>query len=139
MAGRELTTFPRRRLLAGSAAAASITAGASASAKRRDANCDGALIARCEALIRALEAYNNDPRAAVVDCDGCPFWQAYDRERIAVLALQATSLEGVRAKARVARALADQPEGVDFDTAFTGEFPGQVIEDLLRLPAWGLA
>jgi hypothetical protein len=139
MAVHQHSTPTRRRLLAGGAAVAAITAGASASAKRRDANCDGELIARCEALIRALEAYNNDPRAAVVDCDDCPFWQAYDRERIAVLALRATSLEGVRAKARVARALADQPEGVDFDTAFTGDFPGQVIEDLLRLPAWGLA
>lgn len=137
MAGRELTTFPRRRLLAGSAAAAGITAGASASAKRRDVDCDRELIAACDRFIEAWEAYSD--RGGQLDYEVCPLWQRLNHERNAVLALPATTIAGVVAKARAARAMAEQPEGLDYSDGFTGPLPGLIIEDLLRIAPGGIA
>lgn len=137
MAGHELTTFPRRRLVAGGVAAAAATAGASASAKRRDADCDGELIAACDRFIEAWRTYGRE--GGLLDCEVCPLWQALDRERNAVLALPAVTIAGVVAKARAAREVATLPGQIDYSDGIAGPFPGQVIEDLLRIAPGALA
>lgn len=96
---------------------------------------DAVLIRHCEAFIQAWDVYNTE--GGLLDCEVCPLWRAVDVERTAILALRATTLAGVLAKCRVARSLATQPDGLDYDSAFTGTVPGEIIEDLLRLAPSG--
>lgn len=137
MATHANSTSTRRRLVAGGAASVAITAGASASAQRRDAGCDAELIAACD---RFIEAWRTDGReGGLLDCEVCPLWQALDRERNAVLALPAVTIAGVVAKARAAREVATLPGQIDYSDGIAGPFPGQVIEDLLRIAPGALA
>lgn len=90
------------------------------------------MIALCDAYIHALTRFNNE---SDLDSDDCPIWAEAERARVEIDAWEPATLPGIVAAARVAEALAAQ--GYDsinnWDTSFTGHWPGTVVQALLRL------
>lgn len=118
----------RRSLLRGSIALSFAAPVAAAAAPSADAE----LIRLCDDYVRALAAYDRD--GGHVDCDRDPLWHAVEAVERQLDGLEARTIEGVVAKARIALYSAQQPDGSeDFSDAYTGCWPEQIIRDLLRL------
>lgn len=126
-------TPSRRALLKIAAtAAAAVPMGAAKPAGARDTAADAELIALCGEYAAAVDAYNADGGDLELEDD--PLWEAIERSGQRLDGLVATTMAGVLAKARVAERLAHQPDGrVDYCSSYTGDWPEQVICDLLRL------
>ncbi|MDQ1081420.1 hypothetical protein [Pseudoroseomonas cervicalis] len=99
---------------------------------------DARLVSLCAEYTRALDAYNG--KAAWLGPDGAPMGMSPDDLEALVdgieeelQGLRATTLEGLAAKARVAAHQAKQPGGIDFGEGVVGDWPEQVIRDLLRM------
>lgn len=129
----------RRALLRG---AAGLCAAGAALASCQPAHASGAvdaapgpdaeLIRLCAAYTAAVDAYNS--YGGHVDPEDDVLWHAVEAIRDRVDELTARTLAGVVAKARVVRHLARQLDGsLDYGDSFTGDWPEQVVRDLLRL------
>lgn len=119
----------RRSLLAGSIAIP-LTVGAAIAAVSPGA--DAELIRLCDEYLRALAAYDRD--GGHVESADDPLCHALEALEQKLDGLEARTMEGVIAKARVALFSAQQLDGSeDFSTSYTGDWPEQVIRDLLRL------
>jgi len=122
----------RRALLTGAAAIGAVAAGGAAIAPAvAGAGPDAELIALCGEYAVAVDAHNAD--GGHLEMEDCPLWQATEALRLRLDGMAACTLAGVVAKARVARTLAQQPSGEDYSDAYTGEWPGEVVRELLRL------
>lgn len=116
----------RRALLLGAPLA--LTAGPALSGTNPDAE----LIRLCAEYVRVLAVYDRD--GGRVESDHDPLWHAVEAAKRKLDGLEAHTMEGVVAKARVALYTAQQPDGSEnFSTSFTGHWPEEVIRDLLRL------
>ncbi len=94
---------------------------------------DSELIHWCEQYRAAVIAFNADPDA------GDPLWAAIERAEAEVDARPPVTLAGVRAKAAVALATAqDGPEGESWHGA-PCDWAAAVVRDVLRLVAEGVA
>lgn len=124
----------RRRILIGLA-----TLGASSGivlapngAFATSAHPDAQLIALCGDYMQAITVYNSDAGNLEPAID--PLWQAVGAIEGQLDGLTAKTLEGILAKARVAMFHAQLPDGrEEFCTSYTGDWPEQVVRDLLRL------
>ena len=126
----------RRALLAGTGAVSAAAAGAAAHAPgAAGAGPDAELIVLCGEYAAAVAAYNAD--GGLLELEDDPLWQAIVALRRRLDGLAACTLAGVVAKARVAQALAQQPEREDYCSSFTGDWPEQVTRDLLHLHGGG--
>ena len=103
-----MTRSLSRRLLVGTISAA--TAVASVPAAIAATNPDAELIRTCDGHAALMDAVNNEP--GHMD-DGSPVWRAYTQSRHAISEAEPKTLEGMMAKARVAKAQARQPDGGD--------------------------
>ncbi|WP_135469815.1 hypothetical protein [Crenalkalicoccus roseus] len=116
--------------LAGAAAASGIVHGCAGAIAAP--NPDARLIRLCAEYVEALAAYNRD--GGQLECAEDPLWHAVAAAEARLDGLTAHTLPGVIAKARVAMHLARQPDGSeDFSSSYTGDWPEQVVRDLLRL------
>ena len=92
---------------------------------------DAELIQLCTDYQRAVEHYN-----AVCEAEaprGPAFEDMMDLEA-RILDIDAQTLQGIVAKARIALFLAQMPDGsLNFDEEAVTDFPEQVIRDLLRV------
>ncbi len=105
-------TTSRRGLLAGSGVGA-ILAGIglpAAAVAPATAHPDAALIRICAEHIANWRAYNARPDCGG-DCEEDPLWLAYERTRNAISDATPTTLDGLKAKAFVAKTEAMQPGG----------------------------
>ncbi len=125
------TTTPapsRRTLLAGAAAMMATPAAA------LPINPDAELIAACRAYIVATETYNLDGGRLAYEV--CPFWAALrDSQARAEEAPLPTTWAGVRAMAEVCEVMAqpDRAGVLDYSDSYCGDWPGLVVEAVLRL------
>lgn len=93
---------------------------------------DADLIQLCSDYIEALDAY--DREGGFLESELDHLWHAVEAIEERLDALTATTLDGIAAKARVALRLARQPSGrEDFSRAYVGDWPEQVVRDLLRV------
>jgi hypothetical protein len=93
---------------------------------------DADLICLCGEYIAAVDAYNQD--AGDIEPEDDPLWQAVEDLEAKLAGLNAQTLEGVAAKARVVMRLSRKTDGThDFSSSYTGDWPGQVVRDLLRI------
>lgn len=96
------------------------------------ANPDAELIALCAEYIQRTKDY--DTVDTGLESDDDPRWLPLVHAEERALSLEAQTLRGVLAKAQVALFSAQLPGGiVNFDTSYTGDWPEQVVRDLLRL------
>jgi hypothetical protein len=135
MADDHDNTPSRRKALKFAAAAAAGTtallAPAAASAAPA-AGADAELIEMCADYIEAIDAYNADGGHLELDDD--PLWHTVEAIEERLDGRAAGTLAGVVAKARVAACLARLPGGVeDFSDSIIGDWPEQVVRDLLAL------
>ena len=94
---------------------------------------DAELVAACGDYAAAGQRIN-EAREDVGD--GHPLWVAYRAARDrAEAAPAARTLAGVRAMAELCRAMSQPLDGgrLDFSDSYCGEWPGRVVEDVLRL------
>jgi len=90
------------------------------------------LVRLCDEYVATLQAYNSD--ADGPDGDDNPLWRRLSELRDQIHETPATTIEGVIGKARIAEIWATQPDGgLDFSKSFTGDWPEQVIMDLLAI------
>jgi hypothetical protein len=93
---------------------------------------DAELIALCAEYIRRTKDY--DTVDTGLESDDDPRWPLLIGAEKRALSLEAQTLQGVLAKAQVALFSAQMVDGSeDFDTGYTGDWPEQVVRDLLRL------
>lgn len=119
----------RRGLLGGFAALAAPALPASAAAQPATSP-DAELIRICARHPAAIAALNYGPDEAG---DG-PLWQAYARSRDAISAAQPTTIAGVLAKARAAKAEALNLDGSESPNCCPAEaWAWDLVNDLLRL------
>jgi hypothetical protein len=110
--------------------AAGLTVPALTSAAKPDA--DAELIALCAEYIQRTKDY--DTVDTGLESDDDPRWPGLVHAEKRALGLEAQTLKGVVAKAQVALFSAQLPGGREnFDTSYTGDWPEQVVRDLLRL------
>lgn len=123
-----MSTTTRRILLTGAAA---LPAAATLGAVPPDRP-DAELIRACGTYIEALMAY--DAEGGHLESDEDPLWWAVEDARELLCELEAETMDGVAALARVAKCLAGQPDGTEnYSDSFTGMFPQRVVETVLRL------
>jgi hypothetical protein len=89
----------------------------------------------CAEYIVAMQAYED--KGGYLDGEVCPYWQAVQRCEARRTRIHAQAIAGIRAKAEVARFMSQIGEEGrrDYDISYTGNWPGEVIEDFLRLTA----
>ena len=95
---------------------------------------DAELVAACGDYAAAIQTYNGE--GGLLEYDVCPLWAAVEAARDrAEAAPAARTLAGVRAMAELCRAMAQPLDGgrFDFSESYCGEWPGWVVEDVLRL------
>ncbi|MBO1081841.1 hypothetical protein [Roseomonas haemaphysalidis] len=99
---------------------------------------DAELIQLCAAYTKAIDKYNAD--GGHLDCEVDPLWHAVELLEAQLAGLAATTSAGLIAKASVARRLARKPDGSEnYCTSMTGDWPEQVILDLLAMAKRGQA
>lgn len=129
-----MPSMPRRAaiVLPAGLAAFHVASVTQAGATPPGGNPDADLIRLCGEYIQALDAYNREGGALEQEED--PLWEAVEALEDQIAGLQAQTFGGLVAKARVAAHQARQDDGsYDFSTTHTGEWPGQVVQDLLRI------
>jgi hypothetical protein len=95
---------------------------------------DAELVAACDAYAEAMQRFNDE--GGHLEPEVCPLWRAVDAARDRALAAPPPrSLAGIRAKAELCRTMALRaPDGRrDYSDSYCGTWPGQVVEDVLRL------
>lgn len=91
---------------------------------------DAGLIALCEAYPARLAAFLADDR----DPDDNPFYAAYEAAQDAIGAAEPQTLEGMRAKALVAKLEAAMPDGSEMPNGTVGgDWAWDLLHDVLRL------
>ncbi len=101
---------------------------------RRQASPDAELIRLCAEHIANVKAYNRSDDHT--GCDDHPAWQACQRTEAAIAALPASTIAGVVAKARVAKAEAIEASadgGELWDGGSAVGWARDVVNDLLRV------
>lgn len=99
---------------------------------RAEAGPDAQLVAVCTEHVATRDAYNNDPNA--LDREDDPLQLAYDRTRDAISEARPQTLEGVLAKARVAKVEARNPDGSEeAEGSVAARWAWDTMNDLLRL------
>lgn len=95
-------------------------------------NPDAALIAACDAYIRAMDAYNR--HGGDVDCEDDPLWHALQAAEERAADIPAETMAGLAAKARAAAATGRMPDGVvRLGESYAGHWPARLVRDVLRL------
>jgi hypothetical protein len=93
---------------------------------------DADLIRLCGEYIAAIDAYNESPDTT--EPEDHPLWHAIEDLEAKLDGLDAKTMEGLTAKARVVLHLARMPDGThNFSSSCTGDWAGQVVRDLLRI------
>lgn len=120
-----------RRLVLGTSSAAAVAA--SVPVAMAAASSDAKLMQLCDAHAGLIEAVNNGPDACLVD--DSPLWAAYARSRDAISAFKPTTLAGMYAKARAAKAEAQSFEDGSEDPESTpaARWAWDLLNDLLRI------
>ena len=91
---------------------------------------DADLIALCEAYPACLATFLADDR----DPDDNPFYAAYQASQDAIGEAEPQTLEGMRAKALVAKLEAAMPDGSEMHNGtFGGDWAWDLLHDILRL------
>ncbi len=131
----------RRRFLLDAGATLALSLGATAAvlapdptwgAPATDAEPDAELIAACDRYIRAMDAFEDDD--SDLDFNVNPLCHAMEAAEEAAQDIPAQTMAGVIAKARVAVAMGTSRDGtVRLGNSYAGEWPGDVVRDLLRL------
>lgn len=112
------------------ALAANSSAGAIPMPAPAGAEPDAELIQLCGDYLAAVDRFNRSPD----DADVCPHWAALVEIEERLEDIEATTLPGIAAMARVAQHLARQPDGsVNWSTSYTGDWPAWVAQAVLRL------
>jgi hypothetical protein len=103
-----------------------------AAASSYPSNPDAELIRLCGEYVAAVDAYNQSIDEAEPEDD--PLWQAVEDLEVKLAGLNAQTVEGVAANARVVMRLSRKTDGThDFSSSHTGDWSEQVVRDLLRL------
>ncbi len=125
-------TTSRRRLLAGSGVGAILAGiGVPAAAAPATAHPDADLIRICAEHIANWEAYNAGPDCGG-DCEDDPLWLAYERTRNAISNATPRTLDGLKAKAFVAKTEAIQPNGREYtDSGPQAVWAWDLVNDLV--------
>lgn len=122
----------RRRCLATPTPAAPPARPDARGANGATASPDARLIAACAEHAVNRDAFNRDD--GTLDPGDGPLWAAYDRTRTAISEAEPQTLEGVLAKARIAKAEALNPDGSEsIEGSVAAQWSWDVVNDLLRL------